>query len=248
VPQIAQEREHIMGMTTRIPWKRALGLIVLLVIVYLAVAYILVPSVWKRYARRHPALEDLPRITHTVNGIPGDPLNLALIGSEADVHSIMLAGEWYPADPLTMRSSLRIARTTVLRQNYDTAPVSHLYLWDRHEDLAFEKPVGHDPRKRHHVRFWRSEREDEAGRPLWAGAATYDERVGLSHTTGQVTHHIGADVDEERDLLVGDLERTGEVAEVFPLKGYHEIRAGKNGGGDPWRTDGDVKVCILVAR
>jgi hypothetical protein len=160
----------------------------------------------------------------------------------------MLAAGWTPADLLTLRSSLKIARTTVLRQSYENAPVSHLYLWDRPEDFAFQQPVGHDPRKRHHVRFWRSALTDRQDRPLWAGAATYDERVGFSHTTGQITHHVAAEVDEERDHLFGDLERTGSLAEAFVLTGYHQIRNGKNGGGDSWRTDGDVKVGVLVSR
>src|SRR5262249_42219021 len=129
-----------------------------------------------------------------------------------------------------------------------TAPVSSLYLWERKQDFAFQQPAGGDPRKRHHVRFWQSEQLDVDGRPLWAGAATYDDRVGFSHTTGQITHHIALNVDEERDHLFADLERTGDLASVFVLRGYHEACAGKNGGGDAWRTDGDMKVGVLIAR
>jgi hypothetical protein len=55
------------------------------------------------------------------------------------------------------------------------------------------------------VRFWQSEKLDEQGRPLWAGLATYDERVGRSHTTGQIMHHISGNVDVERDHLPGAL-------------------------------------------
>jgi LssY C-terminus len=44
------------------------------------------------------------------------------------------------------------------------------------------------------VRFWRWDKLFDE-RPVWFGAATFDERVGLSYTTGQVTHHIGPDVD-----------------------------------------------------
>jgi len=166
---------------------------------YFAAAYLFVPAIWQRFERRHPTLDDIPRITHTRSGIPGDPLNVALIGTATDVKKIMLAAKWYPADPLTMRSCLAIASATVLRRTYDDAPVSNLYLWGRKEDLAFEQPVGHDPRQRHHVRFWRSDEFDPDGRPLWVGSATYDKKVGLSHTTGQITHHIAADVDAERD-------------------------------------------------
>jgi hypothetical protein len=208
-------------------------------------AYVLVPAIWKRYESRHPALDDIPRTTRTRSDIPGDPLNVALIGTDEEIIRIMLAAKWRPADPLTLRSCLGIAGATVLRRSYDDAPVSNLYLWGRQQDLAFEQPAGNDPRKRHHVRFWRSEKVDRQGRPLWAGAATFDERVGFSHTTGQITHHIAADIDAERDRLIHDLECTKNLAEVFVLEGFHNILEGRNGGGDLWRTGGNLTVGYL---
>jgi hypothetical protein len=36
-------------------------------------------------------------------------------------------------------------------------------------------------------------------RPIWVGSAVFDERVGLSRTTGQITHVTAPDVDAERD-------------------------------------------------
>jgi hypothetical protein len=226
-------------------WKRLSKYIAVVLLVYLTVSYFLVPAILKRYEKRHPALNDIPRITRTGSEIPGDPLNVGLIGTDADVKRIMLAANWHPADPLTLRSCLGIAAATVLRHPYDEAPVSNLYLWGRKQDLAFEQPVGNDPRKRHHVRFWRSERVDERGRPFWAGAVTFDERVGFSHTTGQITHHIAADLDAERDFLFHALKQTGHLAEVAILEGFHEVREGKNGGGDRWRTDGNVTLGYL---
>jgi hypothetical protein len=217
-------------------------LMTVLLTAYLALAYVLVPATWKRYERRHPALDDLPRITHTRSDIPGDPLNIGLVGLDVDIKKIMLAAGWHPADPLSLRSCLGIAGATVLRRTYDDAPVSNLYLWGRKQDLAFEQPAGNDPRKRHHVRFWRSDTLDEQGRPLWAGAATFDEKVGFSHTTGQITHHIAADVDAERDHLLRALEKTGGLADVFTVESFHQVRQGKNGGGDAWRTDGHMIV------
>src|SRR6185295_8432205 len=126
------------------------------------------------------------------SGIPGDPLNVGLVATEKQFKTIMIAAKWYPADPLTLHSCLEIAEASVLKRPYDEAPVSSLYLWHRKEDLAFEQPVGKDPRQRHHVRFWKSDKVDDDGRPLWIGAAIYDQRVGFSHTTGQVTHHTAA--------------------------------------------------------
>jgi hypothetical protein len=217
VPSLSQPA--ISAKQSRSLWKRVLGGVAVLLLAYVVLAYILAPGVWKRYEHRHPALDDIPRLTRTASGIPGDPLNVALIGTETDVKKIMLAAKWYPADPLTLKSCLEIAGATVLRRTYGDAPVSNLFLWGRKQDLAFEQPVGHDPRKRHHVRFWRSDKVDLDGRPLWAGAGTYDERVGLSHTTGPITHHIAADVDTERDHLFQDLLQTGDLSEVYSVEG-----------------------------
>lgn len=220
--------------------------LVVLLLLYGVVAYLFMPLVWHRYVRRHPSLDDLPGITQTAAGIPGDPLNVALIGTESDVKKIMLAAQWYPADPLTLRSCLEIADATVLRRPYDDAPVSNLYLFGRKEDLAFEQPVGDNPRKRHHVRLWRSGKIDSDNRPVWLGSATYDERVGFSHTTGQVTHHIAPDVDAERDHLFRDLERTGDLSEVYVEPHFHQKLNGRNGGGDPWHTDGQLYVGVIA--
>jgi len=221
-----------------------LWLAAIIILLYLAIAYIILPLAWKRDVRRHPQLFDAPRITHTPAGIPGDPVNLALLGSEADVVHAMIAAKWDPADPLTFRSSVRIAVDSVFRKPDPDAPVSTLELFGRNEDLAFEQPVGDSPRQRHHVRFWHWDRLHE-GREVWFGAVTFDERVGLSHTTGQVTHHIGPDLDAERDRLIASLQQAGVTKEVFWLDGFQQLQ-GKNGGGDPWHTDGRLEVAMLA--
>ena len=225
---------------------RLLQLALLFLMIWLMAAYFVLPLIWRFATRHHPALEDLPRITRTSNGIHGDPLNIALVGSEDEVVAAMLTANWSPADSITMKSSLRIAAATVRGRSYETAPVSNLYLWERKQDLAFEQPSGKDPKRRHHVRFWRSEKVDENGRPLWAGAATFDTRVGFSHTTGQITHHIDADVDTERDKLLDDLDKAGLITVVTWLDGFHEELRGRNGGGDPYYTDGKLLIVYVV--
>ncbi len=193
---------------------------------------------------KHPDLSGGPRITHTANGIPGDPVNLALVGSESDLVHGLVAAKWYPADPITFRTSLRIAVDSVFRKPDDQAPVSDLFLFGRKQDLAFEQPVGDSPRQRHHVRFWRWDRQEQ-GSPVWFGAATFDERVGLSYTTGQITHHIGPEVDAERDRIVNELKTALQAVEVYYVDGFHTELQGKNGGGDPWHTDGRLGVVLL---
>lgn len=226
--------------------KRIWWIVGAIVAAYFLVAYIIAPRVWHRRMLRHPDLAGGPRVTHTPNGIPGDPVNLALAGSEADVVAAMIAAKWDPADPITLSSSLKISADSVFRRPDPNAPVSTLELFGRKQDLAFELPVGNDPRQRHHVRFWKWDKLHD-GREVWFGAATFDERVGLSHTTGQVTHHIGPDVDAERDRILSGLQSAGRTTEVSWDEGFHEVLAGRNGGGDPWKTDGRLGVAILAA-
>jgi hypothetical protein len=86
-----------------------------------------------------------------------------------------------------------------------------------------------------------------SGAPLWLGSASFDDSVGLSHTTGQITHHISADIDAERDHVISSLKSTGRVATVFPVMDFHKVRDGRNGGGDPWHTDGTLMLAVINA-
>jgi hypothetical protein len=212
------------------------------VLSYFLVSYVLLPFDWKAFTEDHPTFDDDPRLTKTGDGHPGGPLNVALIGSEQQLKTIMTTARWYEANPLSVKSDLKIAVDTVLSNSYDEAPVSKLYLFGRKEDLAFEQTVDGNPRHRHHVRFWRDRKVNSDGRPIWIGAASYDERVGLSHTTGQITHHIAPAVDKERDHVFATLDKTKELTETWKVKGFQKVLAGKNGGGDPWHTDGDLWV------
>ena len=197
------------------------------------------------YAKRHPALDASPRITQTSDHHPGDPLNVALIGTREQLDAIMQAAGWFPAKALGLRSDLKIAADTVLSRPDDEAPVSSLYLFGRRQDAAFEQPVGDNPRHRHHVRFWKLDAKSKDGRPIWIGSAVYDKRVGLSHTTGQITHVTAPDVDAERDYLFECLEKTADLASHDAIDGFHTQFEGRNGGGDPWKTDGALYVGVI---
>jgi hypothetical protein len=215
-----------------------------LLLAYLLVAYVVLPLGWRTAAKRHPDLSGGPRITETANGIHGDPVNLALLGSETNLIHAMIAAGWHAADPITLSSSLRIAADSVFRRPDSQAPVSDLFLFGRKQDLAFEQPVGNSPRQRHHVRFWRWDRLHD-NREVWFGAATFDERVGLSHDTAQITHHIGPEVDAERELIMKQLQQAGWTQEAYYVDGFHHELQGRNGGGDPWHTDGRLGVVVL---
>jgi hypothetical protein len=193
----------------------------------------------------HPALARLPRHTSTAKGRQGDAVNVALIGTEEELHRTLAAAGWYAADPITLKTSLRIAADVVLRKPYAHAPVSDLYLWGRKEDAAFEQPVGKSPKQRHHVRFWRSAEVDNHGKPLWVGAATFDERVEISRTTLGVTHKIAPAIDLERNKLVNDAIRTGMLDGYYWVDQFHPNPEGRNGGGDRYVTDRRLAIGVI---
>jgi len=233
----APESSHVSKAGARTLRLRPIiaGLVALLV-AWVVVAYLVLPDWWKGFEKRHPALSDAPTLTATSSGIPGDPLNVFVIATQEQLTQGLVKAGWYPADRITLESSIRIAEDSALHRSYDEAPVSALFLFGRKQDLAFEKPVGKDPRERHHVRFWKASEVDDEGMPAWWGAATYDRSVGFSHTTGEVTHHISPDVDAERNLILDDLQAQGAAGISF--QDAFQKAGGRNGGGDPWRSDG----------
>jgi len=225
--------------------ERVLSFALAIVTVYALLAYLALPALWSHYEHQKD-LASLPMVTHTAQGIPGDPINVGLVGDAKDVLCAMQAAGWFPADPVTLRSSIEIAGSVLLDRPYRDAPVSKLVYLGRGEDLAFEKPDGKSPDHRHHVRFWKVLDQGEEARPVWLGAVTFDRSVGVSHYTGAITHHIGADIDAERKLLAADLEAAQLVDAKYQVTGIGPTMDGRNGGGDPYYTDGEVWILRLV--
>ena len=216
-----------------------------LLAVWLVLAYAVLPFVWRHYEHQKK-LDGLPMVTTTAIGIPGDAINVGFVGAPRDVLCAMRAAGWYPADPVTLKSSLEISESVALDRPYARAPVSPLFYAGRPQDLAFEKPAGASADRRHHVRLWTVLKEGDEGRPVWLGAVTFDRSVGLSHYTGQVTHHIGADIDQERDGIERDLQAAGMIEARYQVMGLGPTLLGRNGGGDPYYTDGEVWMFRLV--
>src|SRR6201985_2361354 len=133
--------------------KRGVLALAAMAAIYFVLAYLVLPMLWT-HREHEPGLASLPMVTYTGTGIPGDALNVGLVGSEEDVLRAMQAAGWFPADPVTLRSSIEIVGSVVLDRPYHDAPVSPLYYDGKKEQLAFEKPDGKSADRRHHVRLW----------------------------------------------------------------------------------------------
>ncbi|MFL5701622.1 MAG: LssY C-terminal domain-containing protein [Ktedonobacteraceae bacterium] len=195
-----------------------------------------------------PPWDGLPMRTVTRKGVPGDPINLAFEGSQEALLAAFNTMGLLVADSLSLRSDLRIARAAVMHASYAAAPVSNLFLFDRPEDLAIEYELGSVAR-RHHARFWETGRRDEATQlDLWLGAVSTDigiEVLHRHHLPAGTTHRIDPDLDAARDLLMIVLIEAGVVDAVVKRLGIGATSDGRNGGGDPFFTDGDVIIMVL---
>jgi len=131
----------------RLPWVLAVSL------AYGIGAYIVLPRA-VRMGLKILQHKRVPSFTTTGDGLPGDPVNLALIGTLEQLRAAFATVGWSEADRLGLASSWRMVRAFVFKSPYPTAPFSTLYLFGRGQDIGFQKAIDNSPRKRHHVRFW----------------------------------------------------------------------------------------------
>ena len=187
--------------------------------------------------------------TRTSDGILGDPVNIGVRGSEAQLHAAMQAAGWTRADDITARSIWRIIISTVRRRSYLHAPVSPLFLFGRQQDFAYQQEVGGNPKQRHHVRFWHCPKGwllPGGYRVDWLAAGSYDKSVGLSLFTFQITHKVDENIDIERDYITSSVLDHNVQARVAVLKDFSTGYHSRNGGGDTIITDGDLPILELA--
>jgi len=223
--------------------------LLMLVPFWLLVAYLALPRLHRVLTYLYVPGYFIGR-TRTSDGLLGDPVNLALQGSDEQVHAAMTAAGWTRADDVTLATSIGIVTATLTGRPYPEAPVSPLYLFDRRQDFAYQQDVPGKSSQRHHVRFWRCPegwRLPGGYAVDWIAAGTYDRSVGLSLWTFQVTHRIAKDIDIERDHIVGSLTAADPAVEVDRIEHFASGYHARNGGGDLMITDGDLPVVDLNA-
>lgn len=232
-----------MGRRRRL--RRASNWFAILCGLYLGLAYFALPTFWTWRDRGLGMGHEM--VTRTSQGIAGDPINVGLVGSQAEVVRAFGLAKWDTADAVTLKTAVEIGESVLFDRPYPDAPVSRLLFEGRPQDLAFEKPVGGSADRRHHVRLWETGENAADGRPLWLGSASFDRGVGISHDTGAITHHIAPDIDAERNFLIDDLTRADALDKTYEIDGVGATKNGRNGEGDPYFTDGKATIGVLRA-
>jgi len=93
----------------RLPWILALG------VTYGIAAYIILPRVI-RFGLKILKRQRVPSYTITGDGLPGDPVNLALVGTLQQLRAAFAAVGWSEADRLSLASSWGMVRAFVLNK------------------------------------------------------------------------------------------------------------------------------------
>lgn len=231
-----------IALTESFSWGWFLALF--FVLFWLLLAYLVLPRLHRILTSVYVPDYFIGR-ARTSDGLLGDPINLAAVGTEAQLDEAMSKAGWTRADEITLRSSWRIITSTLLRRSYDEAPVSPLYLFGHQQDIAYQQEVQGNPSKRHHVRFWRCPDGwflPGGHQADWMAAGTFDRAVGFSLFTLQITHKIDANTDIERDHIVATLTDAGVGVQVNVIKDFSTGYHARNGGGDSIETDGDLPV------
>lgn len=202
---------------------------------YMLGAYLLVPALI-RLARIIRPPKHLPLYCVTPDGFASDPLNIGIMGTRSELINAMKKAGWYEADPHSLKNTVRQILAFIFEWPYKRAPVSSLYLFGRKHDLAFEIPLGDIPGGRHHVRFWATTYQNKkrltvrsihwhhrrsrvlGDNLLWVGAASQDVGLALIRHNFQVTHMVHPDTNQERELIVSQLQAAKLVKKTEDLK------------------------------
>ena len=238
----------------RLPWLLALGL------TYGIAAYIILPRTI-RIGLKILQRKLVPSFTITGDGLPGDPVNIALIGTLPQLRAAFAALGWSEADRLSVASSWRMTRAFVFNSPYPNAPFSTLYLFGRGQDIGFQKAIDNSPRKRHHIRFWalslmraqdtwgaagfwlNTDRPPDNEHVLWVGAGTRDTGLSLTRLTFQITHATDSDTNAERDYIIAELMKNRVIEAVKVVQSGQRPPAERV---NHYTTDGEVTLASLV--
>lgn len=188
---------------------------------------------------------NIPRRVGDLQGNPGDMVNYALIGTQDQVTKAFAAAGWVQVDKTTQDAVVHGLISTLSHAAYTEMPMSTLYLFGRSQDLSFARA---DPLAvaaiRHHLRVWKTT-ETVAGEPLWVGSATHDNGFEKDQRNGGITHHIDANVDQERDFLEQSFSGAGVIAGAAYVLPANPLTTAKTATGGSFESDGRIVVMDL---
>jgi hypothetical protein len=185
----------------------------------------------------------LPERTTTASGKSADIVNVALLGSEAQMGAAFRTAGWKNGDVLSTRSVMRQVHAFLSLNNYPNEPITAQLLDGEKASSSWQKSLD-SYAKREHLRVW-GRKDLIEGQTVWLGAMTRETGAALSVRRHKFIHHIDAEMDNGRTMLVRDLNMAGCVAAVYYVQRPQMARSAMNSTGDAMRTDGSLAVVQL---
>jgi len=186
--------------------------------------------------------------TDVKNEGTADPVNLVVIGTPDEVYYAFIRAGWDETETIYKGSSWKTITSFIGGGEYRYSPISALYVFNRGQDIAFQK-ARDNIHERNHLRLWMSPYRYE-GEPVWLGQISRD--IGVRFTKKTITtHKIDPDVDETREGLLENLAYSQALAKVAYLRGVGEAPIDQpraNLTGDPYFTDGYRLVLWVTSR
>ena len=189
------------------------------------------------------AAPDLPLRTTTRFGQPADIVNIAFLGTEAQMSEAFRSAGWKNGDAMSTRSVLRQVHAFLSFKNYPKEPISTQLVDGQHVAATWQKSLD-SYAKREHLRVWARDNVIE-GHTVWLGAMTRETGAALSVRQHKFIHHIDAQMDDGREMLTRDLSLAGCVAAVYYIQRPQMAHSSMNATGDAMRTDGSLAVVQL---
>ena len=188
-------------------------------------------------------ISSFPQRSTTTAMADADVVNLAFLGSREEVEAAFRQAGWSTSDAFSKRTFVHTFYAFLNNSTYDHAPMKPLLLDGKPSEMSWEKGLN-SYNRRDHLRVWQwSEASDSEA--VWLSCSTHDTRATLSVKHHEFVHHIAPDIDDERSMVIRDLELAGCVSSVrlVPRPGMSTLT--QNANGDTVRTDGDLAVVQL---
>jgi hypothetical protein len=178
----------------------------------------------------------------------GDPLNLIVIGEPLDVYTSFIRAGWDETEAINKSSMWKTVKSFFSGAEYRYSPISSLYVFDRPQDVAFQK-ARDNIHERNHLRLWLT-RARYRNHPVWIGQISRD--IGVRFTRKTITtHKIDPNVDETREFLLEDLAYSQTLIRFGYAGGVGNVPMDQPQGnltGDPWFSDGYRLVLWVTSK
>lgn len=183
-----------------------------------------------------------PRYAEDIFGQKMAPLSFLVIGKENELKNAFYSAGWFLAEKNNAQNTLKIYYSALINKSYPSAPMTPSFFNGNVHDVGFEKEGEKKTvRERHHIRFWKLP-FFSGGKEVFVATASFDKNINY------FTHEIDPAIDDERDFIVVDLQKTGLIDDFSPTENpikFVNSQSGTNFAGSQFFTDGKMYILKL---